>query len=205
MPWRKPFDPNFSPSERGQRAYEIWVSEVMLQQTQVATVIPYWRRWLEKWPTIADLARADVEEVNGMWKGLGYYRRARSLLAGAKRIMEDGEKYQGEPPRGQVRSEALALSVLPKGRLPDDPVRLEKEVEGIGRYTAGAICSMAYGVKTPIVSDISGLVLGLALADGDVRRSTEISTACYAACWRSTRLPLRQRFSNTFGHPQRRS
>lgn len=95
MPWRKPFDPSLTPTERGQRAYEIWVSEVMLQQTQVATVIPYWRRWLERWPTLADLARADVEEVNGMWKGLGYYRRARSLLAGAKRVMADEKRYRG--------------------------------------------------------------------------------------------------------------
>ncbi|WWC89496.1 A/G-specific adenine glycosylase [Kwoniella dendrophila CBS 6074] len=130
MPWRKKYDPNLTMEEKGQRAYEIWVSEVMLQQTQVATVIAYWKRWIEKWPTIADLAKADVEEVNAMWRGLGYYRRARSLLAGAKTVMSKS-KY--------------------KGRLPDDPVILEKEIDGVGRYTAGAICSMAYGVRTPIV------------------------------------------------------
>ncbi|WWC61714.1 A/G-specific adenine glycosylase [Kwoniella dejecticola CBS 10117] len=130
MPWRKRYDPRLSMEEKGQRAYEIWVSEVMLQQTQVATVIAYWRRWIEKWPTIADLAKADVEEVNAMWRGLGYYRRARSLLAGAKTVMSKA-KY--------------------KGRLPDDPLILEKEIDGVGRYTAGAICSMAYGISTPIV------------------------------------------------------
>ncbi|WVF71648.1 A/G-specific adenine glycosylase [Kwoniella sp. CBS 6097] len=130
MPWRKRYDPSLSIEEKGQRAYEIWVSEVMLQQTQVNTVIAYWKRWIEKWPTIADLAKADVEEVNAMWRGLGYYRRARSLLAGAKTVMSN-KKF--------------------KGRLPDDPAVLEKEVDGVGRYTAGAICSMAYGVRTPIV------------------------------------------------------
>ena len=54
--------------EKGQRAYEIWVSEVMLQQTQVTTVIAYWKRWIEKWPTIGDLAKADIEEVNAAWR-----------------------------------------------------------------------------------------------------------------------------------------
>ncbi|RSH82220.1 hypothetical protein EHS25_005930 [Saitozyma podzolica] len=130
MPWRKRYDPSLSMEEKGQRAYEIWVSEVMLQQTQVATVIAYWQRWIAKWPTIADLAKADVEEVNAAWRGLGYYRRARSLLAGAKTVMSSS-KYSG--------------------RLPDDPAVLEKEIDGVGRYTAGAICSMAYGVRTPIV------------------------------------------------------
>ncbi|KAJ9120701.1 hypothetical protein QFC22_002632 [Naganishia vaughanmartiniae] len=130
MPWRKVYDDGLSMEAKGQRAYEIWVSEVMLQQTQVTTVIPYWKTWLLKWPTVADLAKADVEEVNSAWKGLGYYRRARSLLAGAQKVMSDA-KYQG--------------------RLPDDPIVLEKEIDGIGRYTAGAICSMAYGIRTPIV------------------------------------------------------
>ncbi|WRT66194.1 A/G-specific adenine glycosylase [Kwoniella shivajii] len=130
MPWRKKYNPELSMDQKGQRAYEIWVSEVMLQQTQVNTVIAYWERWIEKWPTITDLAKADVEEVNAMWRGLGYYRRARSLLAGAKTVMSK-TKYQG--------------------RLPDDPIILEKEIDGVGRYTAGAICSIAYGIRTPIV------------------------------------------------------
>lgn len=59
----------------------------MLQQTQVATVIAYWERWMARWPTIADLAKADIEDVNAAWRGLGYYRRARSLLDGAKAVM----------------------------------------------------------------------------------------------------------------------
>ncbi|RXK38525.1 A/G-specific adenine glycosylase [Tremella mesenterica] len=100
----------------------------MLQQTQVNTVKDYWTRWIEKWPSLKDLAQADIEEVNAAWRGLGYYRRARSLLAGAKSVVA---KFDG--------------------KLPEDPQVLEKEVEGVGRYTAGAITSMAYGVRTPIV------------------------------------------------------
>ncbi|KAK8864250.1 A/G-specific adenine glycosylase [Kwoniella newhampshirensis] len=148
MPWRKRYDPTLSMEEKGQRAYEVSyrlvlkvrssivadvlqdLGEVMLQQTQVATVIAYWQKWIATWPTVADLAKADTEEVNAAWRGLGYYRRARSLLAGAKTVMGN-PKY--------------------KGRLPDDPAVLEKEIDGVGRYTAGAICSMAYGVRTPIV------------------------------------------------------
>ena len=68
MPWRKRYDSALTMEEKGQRAYEIWVSEVMLQQTQVNTVIAYWQRWIEKWPTIGDLARADIEEVNAAWR-----------------------------------------------------------------------------------------------------------------------------------------
>jgi A/G-specific adenine glycosylase len=70
MPWRKRYDPTMTMEEKGQRAYEIWVSEVMLQQTQVNTVIAYWQKWIEKWPTIADLAGADIEQVNAAWREL---------------------------------------------------------------------------------------------------------------------------------------
>lgn len=68
MPWRKRYDSSLTMDQKGQRAYEIWVSEVMLQQTQVNTVISYWQRWIEKWPTIADLAKADIEDVNAAWR-----------------------------------------------------------------------------------------------------------------------------------------
>lgn len=83
----------------------------MLQQTQVATVIPYYNRWMEKFPTIYDLAKADIDAVNKLWKGLGYYSRASRLLAGAKKAVN---KFNG--------------------RLPDDVKVLEKEIPGIGRY-----------------------------------------------------------------------
>lgn len=86
MPWRKRFDPAASGDTQAQRAYEVWVSEVMLQQTQVATVIDYWTRWVARWPTLPDLAGADIEAVNAAWRGLGYYRRARALLEGAQAV-----------------------------------------------------------------------------------------------------------------------
>lgn len=66
-------------SERAQRDAQVWVSEIMLQQTQVATVIPYWLRWMAKFPTVKALAAADIEDVNSVWQGLGYYSRAKRL------------------------------------------------------------------------------------------------------------------------------
>ncbi|KAF8345363.1 hypothetical protein F5887DRAFT_1158884 [Amanita rubescens] len=128
MPWRKRFNPNLSIEERNQRAYEVWVSEVMLQQTQVVTVIPYYKRWMEKFPTIDDLAISDIEQVNALWKGLGYYSRASRLLAGAQKVVK-------------------ALG----GRLPDNAKEMQDEVPGIGRYSAGAICSIAYGERVPVL------------------------------------------------------
>jgi A/G-specific adenine glycosylase len=101
-------------------AYGIMVSEIMLQQTQVDTVIPYWRRWMEKFPDIVSLAHATLEEVNSVWAGLGYYRRAKALSDCAKVLVE---KYEGEMPR-----EYNILLSLP----------------GIGPYTAGAISSIAF-------------------------------------------------------------
>ena len=72
-----------------QFAYRVWVSEMMLQQTQVQTVIGYYERWMSHWPTIQDLAAAELEEVNKVWAGLGYYRRARFLLEGARYLVQD--------------------------------------------------------------------------------------------------------------------
>lgn len=116
LPWRETSDP-----------YRIWISEIMLQQTQVATVIPYYDRFLNEFPTVSDLAAADEDRVLFHWAGLGYYRRARQLHAAAKQIVTE---HGGEFPR--TFKEVLALP-------------------GIGRYTAGAICSFAYDQRTPIV------------------------------------------------------
>ncbi|KAI1298104.1 hypothetical protein EDD11_006876, partial [Mortierella claussenii] len=73
----------------GQRAYEVWVSEIMCQQTQVATVIPYYNTWMTQWPTIRDLAAANLEDVNKVWTGLGYYSRASRLHAGAQKVVKE--------------------------------------------------------------------------------------------------------------------
>ncbi|KAK7451136.1 hypothetical protein VKT23_012813 [Stygiomarasmius scandens] len=128
MPWRKPFDEKLGREERAQRAYEVWVSEIMLQQTQVATVIPYYNKWMAKFPTIRQLAAASIEDVNALWKGLGYYSRASRLLAGAQKVVKD---Y--------------------KGMLPDNAKDMEANIPGIGRYSAGAICSIAYGERVPVL------------------------------------------------------
>jgi len=109
LPWRRTRDP-----------YAIWVSEIMLQQTRVEAVIPYYDRFLTRFPDVAALARARESDVLAAWSGLGYYRRARSLRAGAQFL---------------VREHAATL--------PDDPVAL-RAVPGIGAYTAGAIASVAF-------------------------------------------------------------
>jgi A/G-specific adenine glycosylase len=134
LPWRDTDDP-----------YAIWVSEVMLQQTQVATVIPYYERFLERFPDPASLARADEEEVLGMWSGLGYYRRARALRQGAIAVVE----RHG-------------------GRLPRDPRSLQA-LPGIGRYTAGAIASIAFDTPAPILDGNVRRVLSRLLAVGNER------------------------------------
>ncbi|KIJ15472.1 hypothetical protein PAXINDRAFT_133470, partial [Paxillus involutus ATCC 200175] len=127
MPWRKTYDPSLDKDGRAQRAYEVWVSEIMLQQTQVVTVIPYYNKWMAKFPTIKDLAASDIEIVNGLWKGLGYYSRAARLLSGAQKVVKE-------------------LG----GRLPNNAKDMQAEIPGIGRYSAGAICSIAYNQCVPV-------------------------------------------------------
>lgn len=116
LPWRDRDDP-----------YAIWVAEVMLQQTQISTVIPYYERWLARFPTVAALAAASLDEVLKLWEGLGYYSRARNLHAAAQKVVAE---------RG--------------GRLPDSVAGL-KELPGIGPYTAGAIASIAFGRQVPVL------------------------------------------------------
>ena len=108
-------------------AYGVWVSEIMLQQTRVEAVIKYWIKWMDSFPTVHSLANATPEEVNAHWAGLGFYRRARLLHAGAKRVVDE---YGGIVPN--------TVDELMK-------------IEGIGRYTASAIASIAYGVEVPVV------------------------------------------------------
>src|SRR5690606_27970939 len=100
LPWRQTRDP-----------YRVWISEIMLQQTQVATVIPYFQRFVETLPTVEHLAAADEQQVLRLWEGLGYYRRARQLHAAAKTIVAEHA--------GQFPSDQTAIAKLP----------------GIGRYT----------------------------------------------------------------------
>jgi A/G-specific adenine glycosylase len=116
LPWRK----NRTP-------YAVWVSEIMLQQTQVTTVIPYFNRFMKRFPTVEKLARAKQDTVLKHWEGLGYYSRGRNLHTAAKLIVSD---YGGQ--------------------LPDTVDELQK-IPGIGRYTAGAIASIAFNRPAPIL------------------------------------------------------
>jgi len=112
---------------RSVSAYATWVSEVMLQQTRVETVISYFKKWMEKFPDVGSLANAFPEEVNAIWAGLGYYSRARNLHTAAKKVVDE---FNGE--------------------IPGDVKRL-KQLPGIGDYTAGAIASIAFGLRVPVV------------------------------------------------------
>lgn len=116
LPWRQTRDP-----------YRVWISEIMLQQTQVATVIPYFQRFIEALPTVEHLAAADEQQVLRLWEGLGYYRRARQLHAAAKKIVAEHE-----------------------GQFPADPAAIAK-LPGIGRYTAAAVASIAFGAQAAIL------------------------------------------------------
>ncbi|CAO3621501.1 unnamed protein product [Cunninghamella echinulata] len=148
MPWRKPADPHLNKEALAQRAYEVWVSEIMLQQTQVATVIGYYNRWMEKFPTIFDLAKADIEEVNKLWAGLGYYSRASRLWSGAKLVVE---KYDG--------------------CLPNNAKDLEISIPGIGAYTAGAIASIVFQQQTPLVDgNVIRVLSRLRTIGGDMKK-----------------------------------
>ncbi|KAF8342154.1 DNA glycosylase [Cantharellus anzutake] len=129
MPWRRDYDPSLGIGARTQHAYEVLVSEVMLQQTQMCvTVIPYYNKWMEAFPTVSALASADIEQVNQRWKGLGYYSRGSRLLDAARVIVND----MG-------------------GRFPEDAASMEKGLPGVGRYTAGAVCSIVFDQHTPAV------------------------------------------------------
>ena len=144
LPWRH------SPTP-----YQVWVSELMLQQTQVATVIPYYNKWMAQFPTVESLAQASLEAVNGLWAGLGYYRRARYLHQGASVVVD----HYG-------------------GCFPSDISELQK-ITGIGAYTAGAIASFAFGMDVPaidgnaerVISRYSGIYGDL--SHGDPRRRIE--------------------------------
>lgn len=126
LPWR-------SAPGAGADPYRVWLSEVMLQQTRVETVRPYFARWLERFPTLEALAAAPLDDVLKQWEGLGYYSRARNFH---RAVREVAERYGGE--------------------VPGDPEAF-RGLPGVGRYTAGAVMSIAFGREEPLV-------------DGNVRR-----------------------------------
>ena len=134
LPWREDAQP-----------YRVWVSEIMLQQTRIEAVIPYYRRFLAALPTVADLAAVEDEKLMKLWEGLGYYSRARNLKKAAQRILTDFG--------GQLPSTAEELKSLP----------------GIGDYTAGAIASIAFGQPEPAVDgNVLRVMTRLLAWDADV-------------------------------------
>lgn len=139
LPWRNAPSP-----------YQVWVSELMLQQTQVATVIPYYERWMTRFPTLESLANAELDEVLKLWSGLGYYRRARYLHEGSRVILSQFG-----------------------GQFPQTIAELRK-IPGIGAYTAGAVTSFAFGQNEPaidgnvdrVLSRFFGITLDLSTHEG---------------------------------------
>ena len=116
LPWRSSYDP-----------YQVWISEVMLQQTQVETALPYYERFIQEFPTVEHLARAEEARVLKLWSGLGYYRRAKNLMAAARMVVEQHD--------ARIPSDYELLIGLP----------------GVGQYMAGAILSIAFNKAYPVV------------------------------------------------------
>nr|XP_040041051.1 adenine DNA glycosylase isoform X2 [Gasterosteus aculeatus aculeatus] len=125
LPWRTLA---VTESDLNIRTYAVWVSEIMLQQTQVSTVIDYYNKWMKRWPTVQHLSSATLEEVNQMWAGLGYYSRGRRLHEGAQKVESELE-----------------------GQMPRTADSLLKQLPGVGRYTAAAVGSIALGQVTGAV------------------------------------------------------
>jgi A/G-specific adenine glycosylase len=155
LPWRKDRDP-----------YRIWVSEVMLQQTQVATVVPYFKRFLQAFPTLPDLAAAEEQEVLRLWEGLGYYRRARDLHQAARQVMAEHG-----------------------GQFPNDPETV-RDLPGLGRYTLGAVLSQAFDRRLPIIEANSQRVLCRLLGRAEDPRSGPVRRWLWQAA--ETLLPARR-------------
>ncbi|OTB04607.1 hypothetical protein M426DRAFT_30503, partial [Hypoxylon sp. CI-4A] len=171
MPWRKAWinqatvaDGDDAHNRRQQlerRAYEVWISEIMLQQTRVAAVIDYWNRWMERWPTIQDLAKAEPDEVLSAWRGLGYYSRATRIHEAAKIVCGDADM---------------------RGLLPSSVDELVAKVPGVGRYTAGAISAIVFGRAAPMVDGNVLRVLSRQLGlFGDVKADKAVIDVLWAA------------------------
>ena len=138
LPWRYNHDP-----------YRIWISEIMLQQTRVDTVIDYFYRFMEQFPTIQDLANAPEDKLLKVWEGLGYYSRARNIQAAAKQIMEE---FNGEFP---------------------STVEEIRSLKGIGPYTAGAISSIAFEIPEPAIDgNVMRVVSRLFCIEADIAKAS---------------------------------
>ena len=159
LPWRKTRDP-----------YAIWVSEIMLQQTQVSTVIPYYQNFLKTFPTLRHLAKANLSKVLKVWEGLGYYSRARNLHRASQIVLNH---FRGEIP---------------------DTLKDILSLPGIGRSTAGAILSFAFDKEAPILDGNVKRILSrlFAISGNPVRGKTE------GLLWQISESLIPKRFSNPF-------
>jgi len=147
LPWRR----------LGHDPYAVWVSEIMLQQTTVAAVVPFYGRWMARFPTLRSLADAPLDDVLKHWAGLGYYARARNLHRGAQAVMASHG--------GQVPSAPAALLALP----------------GVGRYTAGAIASIAFGQDAPILdANVIRVLSRVYAVGGDPKASAAVQAQLWA-------------------------
>lgn len=139
LPWRRTKDP-----------YMIWISEIMLQQTTVNAVIPYFEKWAKTFPTIEDLAKSPVQKVLAQWQGLGYYNRAKNLHRSAQ-LMVDGHG----------------------ARIPSDP-EVARKLPGFGPYTVGAVLSIAYDKKLPIIdANVRRVVMRLLSVEGEANTTQD--------------------------------
>jgi A/G-specific adenine glycosylase len=164
LPWRHTRDP-----------YRVLVSELMLQQTQVVRVVDYYERFLARFPTLAHVAEAPVEDVTGAWSGLGYYARARNLHALARQVAGDGGP----------------------GAIPASPDALRR-LPGVGAYTAGAVASFAYERRAALVDTNVARVLARVFApDLDLKRPRDL-----AGLWRIAAAVLPRTGAATWTHNQ---
>ncbi|MCK6545651.1 A/G-specific adenine glycosylase [Myxococcota bacterium] len=163
LPWRSTRDP-----------YAVWISEIMLQQTRVETVIPYFERFVERWPTVAALAAADPADVRAAWSGLGYYRRAQLMLDAAASVVRDHG--------GALPGELEALRALP----------------GFGRYTAGAVASIGFGIPAAAVDgNVARVLARLHAIEGDVTKGAPNAELWAKAEALATARPARTRTART--------
>jgi A/G-specific adenine glycosylase len=179
--WRRTRDP-----------YAIWVSEIMLQQTQVKTVVPYWERWMRELPTVEAAAKASSDKIHKLWEGLGYYTRARNLQKAAKQIVARQDAISKSR-----RSRGNETQIKRKLKTPAAFARLRRDMHvvsykfpenfdevlalpGIGRYTAGAICSIAFNQPKPILDGNVIRVLTRIFGMGENPREKETN----ARLWR---------------------
>lgn len=155
LPWRAPPGANARPP-----AYRVWLSEVMLQQTTVAAVTPYFERFTARWPTLADFAAADPADILSAWAGLGYYSRARNLIACARHVADE---LNGEFPASEQ-----ALRPLP----------------GIGDYTAAAIAAIAFGENSvPVDANVERVVARLFAIDEPLPRGRKVIATAARQIW----------------------